>query len=398
MQNEHQFDELIFRFLSGENSTEQDKLVIEWINQSSANRAHFEKLQGAWVLVSVKEKIERIDVPAEWILLQEKLLQKRLMQQEVMQQQLLQQQPQVEQVSEEGLIKTFESTERSSLYRILRATAVAASVIGILVLAYVYGGGDKRPAHDQVKSEEPRLNVLASLLRHEENTSGKTKQLLLPDGSKVLLYHNSALEFQEPFINNMRELTLAGKAEFTVVKDSAKPFVVYADQLSTTVLGTRFSVASFKSSDNIIIQLFEGQVVVQSTAAAKIKMKKAYYLLPGEELVYVKSKATAQLRKSTGRLSVPADVIQQTPYDNPSIPETGEGSWYMFNNQSLPQVFERLEVLYNVEISYSHADLRNLYFIGRFKDTDPLETILKEIAEINDLKVIRREGRFVIEK
>ncbi|HTE24632.1 FecR family protein [Flavitalea sp.] len=388
MQNESQFDELIIRFLSDETTTEEDKTIINWINDNSENRAYFEQLQSAWILVSAREIIAGTDVDAGWLLLRAKI----------------KQEPAAVDFYAGPKVDGSDKKEdevngrKSSLYRILVASVVAASLIGIIVVAYFWEGNGIRNTGDLTRDKPATLDVLASVLRHEENTSGQTKQLALPDGSTVLLSNNSALEFQEPFINNKREFTLVGKAEFAVTKDTSKAFIVYSDQLSTTALGTRFSVASYKASENITIQLFEGKVVIQSTNTAAKKMQKAYYLSPGEELVYRKGGITASVRKISEKKQTTTAPIQQLPFDDPSIPRTGEGSWYMFNNQSLPQVFARLEKLYNVKISFSKADISNLYFIGRFNNADSLEKILREIAEINDLKVTKRESSFIIEK
>jgi hypothetical protein len=38
--------------------------------------------------------------------------------------------------------------------------------------------------------------------------------------------------------------------------------------------------------------------------------------------------------------------------DNPSMPHK-EGSWYMFNNQPLIEVFDELEQMFNVHIVYA---------------------------------------------
>ena len=388
MQNESQLDELIIRYLSDETTTEEDKIVIDWINDKSENRAYFEQLQSSWILFSAKEKIAGIDVDAEWVELRS----------------MMKQEPAVVDFHKGPAVYEADTTfdevksRKSSLYRILVASAVAASLITVLVLAYVWQRNDRHNTADLTKQEQYMLDTLASVLRHEENTSGQIKQLLLPDGSKVFLAHNSVLEYQEPFSNNKREITLAGKAEFSVAKDSAKPFIVYSDQLSTRAIGTRFTVTSFKTSENITIQLFEGKVVIQSIATAAKKMQKAYYLSPGEELIYKKGELIASVRKIRTRMQPGVVPVQQLPYDDPLIPKTGGGSWYMFNNQSLPQVFERLENLYNVKISYSKRDLNKIFFIGRFNNTDSLENILKQISEINDLKLSKNEDGFIIEK
>jgi len=70
----------------------------------------------------------------------------------------------------------------------------------------------------------------------------------------------------------------------------------------------------------------------------------------------------------------------------------------MFNNQSLAEVFDQLENLYNTRITYSRADLKGLSFIGKIDKTDSLEHILKSITLLNDLKLEKQNGGYVIKK
>ncbi len=70
----------------------------------------------------------------------------------------------------------------------------------------------------------------------------------------------------------------------------------------------------------------------------------------------------------------------------------------MFNNQSLEQVFDQLKMLYNADIVYSKKDVYNLYFVGKFDKTDSLYTILNQIASLNNLKVSKKNNKFIITK
>jgi ferric-dicitrate binding protein FerR (iron transport regulator) len=297
--------------------------------------------------------------------------------------------------SETGAANRF---SKRLVYRLISRAAIAAGVIGVVLLTYLSYQPQNVQTSAVVNDDQAVSKRLATVLRHEENKTEKTRRLKLPDGSEVMLAPESAIEFEEPFSDGRREITLYGKAEFEVQKDTVNPFIVHSDQLSTTALGTRFSVTSFAGSRNILIQLFEGRVMVESGKAALTRLKQVYYLLPGEDLLYVKGSSKATVRRSG---SVPAKrpgATVSTTADEPFVPYSGQGSWYMFNNQALPEVFQRLEMLYNVPIKFSAKDLRNIYFIGRFKQTDSLDKILNEIVEINGLKLDHKNGTFIITK
>ena len=70
----------------------------------------------------------------------------------------------------------------------------------------------------------------------------------------------------------------------------------------------------------------------------------------------------------------------------------------MFNNQSLPQIFDQLEKMFNVEIGYDRKDIEKLYFIGKFDKTDSVEYILGCITTINDLTLSKQGNKFLIHK
>jgi hypothetical protein len=80
------------------------------------------------------------------------------------------------------------------------------------------------------------------------------------------------------------------------------------------------------------------------------------------------------------------------------VREESLANWYMFNDQELADVFDQLSIIYNVEIQYSSSDLRNKYFIGKLDKHDSLNEILKDIALLNHLSVIEREGCYIIRK
>jgi hypothetical protein len=85
-------------------------------------------------------------------------------------------------------------------------------------------------------------------------------------------------------------------------------------------------------------------------------------------------------------------AVSKTTPDDPSLPKN-KGSWYMFNNQPLSEVFDQLGSMYNVEITYNKKEIANIYFIGSFEKTDSIGKILSKIAITNNLKITKaKEG------
>lgn len=89
---------------------------------------------------------------------------------------------------------------------------------------------------------------------------GQVREVLLADGSRVVL--GGASRIQVAIGPDARQLALLeGSAEFSVVHDPERPFVVDARQLRTRVLGTRFRI--HQRADRTVVEVAEGRVEVR---------------------------------------------------------------------------------------------------------------------------------------
>ena len=121
--------------------------------------------------------------------------------------------------------------------------------------------------------------------------------------------------------------------------------------------------------------------------------------MPGQAFVYDNGEIAKVKEFKINGIVAPEQIIkQELPLDNPAIPENTKDSYFMFNNQSLDQVFENLAGLYHVKINFNKNDVKDLYFIGKYNSSDSLETILKRIATLNDLTVIKKDNAYYISK
>src|SRR5665647_245920 len=273
----------------------------------------------------------------------------------------------------------------------IKRLAIAASFLLVLGSGLIYLIHNK----ELTRSHSDNTTSLYSgvVFQHKINKTRKEMLINLQDGSTVMLSSGSELNYGEPFTDNKRIVYLKGEAFFTVAKDPTKPFTVYTDAISTTVLGTKFLVTDFQGDNNIIIKLFEGKVVVRSSDSIHKKLATDMYLLPGNELVYNKTSMIANISSFTKPTSVARNKKMSKSGTN-----TSSSDWYMFNNQNLADVLERLKVLYGTDIQYSRADLKNKFFIGKFNTSDSLEKILNDIALLNNLTLKKQGNSFIIKK
>ena len=89
--------------------------------------------------------------------------------------------------------------------------------------------------------------------------AGTTKKIVLSDGSKVTLNALSTLTVTDNFGKETRNMQLTGEAFFEVAKDSLHPFIVKTGESKTQVLGTQFNLSAYEDEPTVLT-LNEGKV------------------------------------------------------------------------------------------------------------------------------------------
>ena len=388
MGSNNYFAELIVSYLSGNLNAEEEAFVLDWINSSAENKRYFEELRNTWNVLSAQQIAKKIDIALEWHRFKQvtKTQQEELFAEEN------------ESVGS-NIGKEVKQNNSAKVYKIFLATAAVAAILSVIVLAWKFTGNNAN-LEKQVAQNIGKEIPLQPEIHYERNATDKSKQLVLQDGSKIRLYGKSEVSYYEPFIGNKRDIRLTGKADFTVAKNAAKPFTVFSGDISTTALGTRFTVIAFARKKYILVGLHEGKVVVKSTKALQGNQMKDIFLVPGQELIYNIVKGTAKVESSAkkDKLLKKSSKKEELFNDEPEIPKYEKSSWFMFNNQPLYEVFDVLSNMYSVKILYSKKDIYKKYFIGTFYKTDLLDSILKQIASINNLVVVKDSNNYVIQK
>lgn len=224
----------------------------------------------------------------------------------------------------------------------------------------------------------------------KENTGSKTMVIALPDGSVVQLQPAASIVYDKQFREN-RHIYLTGEADFMVAADKLHPFVVYSSELYTTALGTFFHVKAIPGEDMITVRLNTGKVLVKGGTDKK-KVISDVVLTPGKELRYYRKtgKAIVANFNTTG-----TDLLVKA--GNNGAVHT-KPDWYKFNNQPMAQVLDQLSNYYGVAIYYYPSDVTDIYFDGKFENTDSLAKILTDLTLPNNLKLIQNDSGFIIKK
>jgi transmembrane sensor len=235
---------------------------------------------------------------------------------------------------------------------------------------------------------------LAAVWVGRHNADNQKIRLLLPDSSEATLSPGATIRYRKDFGQyGKREVKVEGQAAFAVVRDDQQPFIVYSDRISTTVLGTVFEVTAEKDSDQIKVRLLAGKVMVSYDPLAGDSLRR-YVLAPGQEFIFAKADRSVVIREFRNHGGGYAyHRITHLPGRPDSL-----ANWYMFNNQTLSDVFDQLSLLYDVDIQYSRKDLYNDYFIGKLEMKDSLSKIMRDIALLNHLTVRLTNGVYVVKK
>jgi transmembrane sensor len=177
------------------------------------------------------------------------------------------------------------------------------------------------------------------------NEKSTIQEITLSDNSKVLLKPNSKIKYEKEFKGTIREVYLTGEAFFDVQKDPQKPFIVYANDVITKVLGTSFNVRAFKN-EKVLVTVKTGKVSVFVNTNSKNNdpETKGIVLTPNQQVEV----AVDSEKFSRSLIEKPLPIIPITELQK-----------FNFNDAPIAEIFEALNKAYGVEIVYDEETLKN---------------------------------------
>lgn len=226
-------DPLLFRFLAGEATVQEQNRVNSWLDADPANRQHLDKLRE--ILETPGDKALDQEMLSAWIRLSARM----------------------------DLVKTKPSHQAPRKLRFIRA---AAAVMLILISSGLFF-------------------YLSSEGRVYRNNDLITKSFLLSDGTQVYLGPASRIKTSRDFNQEHREVRIIGQAFFNVNPDPEHPFMVLAGDTRVEVSGTQFSVTAPKKTGEVEVSVHSGQVLFYNS---QIVNKNAFRmgLGPGDMGIY----------------------------------------------------------------------------------------------------------------
>lgn len=234
---------------------------------------------------------------------------------------------------------------------LLNRYAVAAMIAGLAVLLTVlwlkgHLSGMGGPASDGVQ-------VVM-------NSSARIKKDVLPDSSHIVIKPNSSVAYSADFNTNSRHVLLKGEAFFDVAHNADRPFVISIGKLHVQVIGTAFNVRQWLDSSHVEVQVQSGIVKMYTDQ---------------NELVVNKGQ-TGLYNTGTGQLSIKNSInVNSFSYAT---------RHFSFQDYSLEEVCQYIEVAYNVEIILN-INTRDIRLSGEFNEI-PLHALIDVISTTLNLR------------
>lgn len=231
------------------------------------------------------------------------------------------------------------------------SSAVAAAVIGCIALIQL----SNRPSHP--------LPTPASVVRDFD------RHIQLPDHSVVVLHKGSTLQA----ISN-RQVRLSGEAYFEITHNKDTPFVIYAGNVKTTVLGTSFDIRAWPGEKKVTVSVTSGKVRVEEG------QRVLALLTANQQVSYnAENNDTKQDNVDAAQL-----VAKWAPKD------------LVFKGQDLQTIMDILSRRYDKKIIITDPELTTTQVVSSFDAAEPLDSILSIICTMNKNTTYRHEGDQII--
>lgn len=209
---------------------------------------------------------------------------------------------------------------------------IAASVL-VAITSFVYLTNTTSAKKELAKEE----NQAPDTWRRITNTKTSQERITLPDGSNIILEPQSSIRFSSYFNTSVREIYLEGEGFFEVTHNAQKPFIVYANEVTTKVLGTSFTIKAFREDKTVSVAVKTGRVAVFANSGNKPDEKKEIILTPNQQIVFNKNEEKILRR------------IVEAP--QPLLPPEEIKRMY-FEEAPLKKIVEAIEKIYGVDIVF----------------------------------------------
>jgi transmembrane sensor len=255
--------------------------------------------------------------------------------------------------------KTEEGQPSNSWKSIGARSLVAASVVLLLGIAgyFIYSNQFKSTIYTR------QMSASNDSIFEKVNQTQEIQHYILPDSTKVTLAPASKIGYRLNQENST--VYLSGKAEFNVKKNPHKPFLVYANETVSRVLGTQFEVSAFDQDSEVVVKVKSGKVTVYQNDELghtdPLKNGKTGVFLMPNQLVVFKRKEQKFTKEIVGDPLVVVN-IEEAPS-------------FIYEDTPISVVFMEIVKAYGLEIDFNAKTLSNCEFTGSLTDESLMEKL-----------------------
>ena len=257
-----------------------------------------------------------------------------------------------EKVSQE----VHQGIKRERIFRKTQFLKIAASILFVIVVSFL------------------GIEYLNFGIKHSFTTNKEIKNIVLPDGSTVILDAKTKVDIK--YFKNKREVNIiSGKALFDVAKNPNKPFIVNANMIKVEVLGTNFEVKN--EEDKISVDVISGKVKVEENKDNKF-----------EELAILTSGKRISFDKENNKI-----ILKDIDIKN--IASWKDGILF-FQDYSLKKSINEFRKYKDINI-FIDNNIKKYMISGSFK-IDEFDKFLFALSKIYSLKIDRKDNHIYIYK
>ncbi len=223
---------------------------------------------------------------------------------------------------------------------------------------------------------QPAIGYMVAAMLAEAPARPDSKRFIqLPDSSTVVLREGSTLIYPAAFDGDERVVTLTGEGYFDVREHPGKPFRIRSGKLTTTVLGTAFSIKAYPGQENVTVTVTSGKVRIEEHESNKL----LGILEQNQQIVYENAAAVAETKPVKAEESV---------------------QWLKkgmdFNSVPFGDIAQQISEQYQVNIRFNNDLLRNCRIRATFEGTETLDQVLFVLCTVRNATYAQRGDTVII--
>ena len=279
--------------------------------------------------------------------------------------------------------------EKPRIFHVNWALSAAASLL-LLIGAFFFFFQNESQLEKEADEEWVKI----------ENNSGITKSILLSDNSTVELEPFSHLRYPKEFNGTQRKVILKGEAFFDIARDTTKPFMVFANETITKVLGTSFRIIAFEGNKKVEVEVKTGKVAVYANVPSGENFDEKKRIIIEADVPVILPMPNKKLEVTPNQKvvfdKVAEEMVKAIIPEPTIVTEIEEIDQLEFNSESVVAVFEALELAYGIEIEFDESQLSDCTITTKL-DEEPLFEKLDIICMALDLKYTKKDVTVIIE-